>query len=45
MYMCASCREAVKMLVLLPTVPLRIALAAGAIIAVAVVNSMLIFGW
>jgi hypothetical protein len=33
------------MAVLLPTVPLRLALAVSAIIAVAIVNSVLIWGW
>lgn len=39
------CREAFKMLLLLPTVPIRLAVIVAAIIAVAIVNSLAILGW
>lgn len=38
-------REAVKMALLLPTVPFRLCIAVAAIVAVALVNSIAIFGW
>ncbi len=38
-------REAFKMLLLLPTVPIRLAVIVAAIIAVAIVNSLAILGW
>lgn len=37
--------EAVKMALLLPTVPFRLCIAVAAIVAVALVNSIAIFGW
>jgi hypothetical protein len=39
------CREAVKMVLLLPTVPIRLAMIFAAVIGVAVVNSFAIMGW
>jgi hypothetical protein len=43
--MVMSCREAVKMALLLPTVPLRLCMVVAAIIGVAIVNSLAILGW
>lgn len=43
--MAVPCREAVKMALLLPTVPLRLCMAVAAIIGVAIVNSIAILGW
>lgn len=39
------CREAVKMVLLLPTVPVRLVIIIASIIAVAVVNTLAILGW
>jgi hypothetical protein len=38
-------REAIKMLILLPTVPARLLTAVVAIVLVALVNSLAIMGW
>jgi len=38
-------REAIKMVLLLPTVPLRLMICVMSIILVALVNSIAIFGW
>lgn len=43
--MAVSCREAVKMALLLPTVPVRLCMCFAAIIGVAIVNSLAILGW
>jgi hypothetical protein len=44
--LCAPlCREAVKMVLLLPTVPVRLCMIVVSIILVAIVDSFAIFGW
>jgi hypothetical protein len=42
---CLYCREAFKMVLLLPTVPVRLVIIIASIIAVAVVNTLAILGW